>query len=162
MIPRVGFEGFGVLEQLNDSENEHLVHLLVQPLEPASPPLGRIQISLSLSNYSDESYVSEYKELNSTGGISIFGSSPTAVLAYWGWTEITVSGSHLDIQPLFCSLGERLYQLEPLSTTSATCLVSLLEDDHLLEVRLVTELGEYVPGEGHLTVIQGLARELWP
>ena len=162
MIPIVGLESFQVLEQLNDGKNEQLFHLLVQPWEPTSPPLGRIQISLSLSNYSDESYVSEYGELNSTGGISVFGSSPTAVLAFWGWTEITVSGSHLDLQPLFCSLGERLYQLEPLSTTSATCLVSLEEDDHLLELKLVTELGQHVPGEGHLTVIQGLARELWP
>lgn len=40
--------------------------------------------------------------------------------------------------------------------------MSLEEDDHLLELKLVTELGEHVPGKGQLTVIQGLARELWP
>lgn len=105
VIAIVSLDGFRVLEQHNDGKNEQLVHLLVQPLEPTSPPLGRIQISLTLSNYSDESYASEYQELNSSGGISVFGWSPAAVLAFWGWTEITVSGSHLDLQPLFCSLG---------------------------------------------------------
>ena len=70
-------------------------------------------------------------------------------------------GSHLEAQALFCQLGEKFFELEALSATRGRCTVSL-EGVNKEQVRLITGLGELVPGLGELRVLHDELPELWP
>lgn len=92
----------------------------------------------------------------------MISNSPRTVLAFWKWVELHIVGSHLDLQPLYCRIKERLFELQYNSDHDGTCLVSLYLEDQVESVILVTSNGETVPGQGEINVIQGQAEELWP
>ena len=90
------------------------------------------------------------------------GNIPRMVLGFWGWTKLTIQGSHLDLQPLYCKIRDILYQFTFDSDHDGSCFVSFNSSMQNETVRLVTALGETVPGSGEIEVIQGSAYELWP
>lgn len=155
--PTLTLEGFKVFTQ--EQLEEDKLALLVRPLERFAPGEKPVQISLSLPQIQ---YESKYTDLVMAGGTSLTGNSPRMVLAFWGWTELTLTGSHLDLQPLYCQIGEVLYEFTFDSDHNGTCLVALDPAMSTEGVYLVTALGETLPGAGEIEVVQGSAKELWP
>jgi hypothetical protein len=87
------------------------------------------------------------------GGVSLIKNEPRTVLALQKWAILEIQGSNLDIIDLYCKIKERLYQFSYQSDHDGACTVSLMEDDLVERVSLVTALGEIVPGTGEINVI---------
>ena len=96
--------------------------LLVRPRAPPGPPYGLVQATFLLNQFNEVNwldnehrYQSNFHELHVPGATTVLSTSPTTVLGFWRWAELHVTGSHLDLQPLYCKLEERLYELELVS-----------------------------------------------
>lgn len=104
----------------------------------------------------------DFLGLQVVGATTLLGTSPNVVLGFKEWVQLTVSGSHLDIQSLYCRIHNQLYQLQIITSIEGKCTVSVKDIEEPVEIHLITTLGEIVPGVGRLTVVQGEAMELWP
>jgi hypothetical protein len=63
-----------------------------------------VPISVSLA-WPGFSYTSSFSGLNAAGAIGLHSSLPKRVLSAQAWVKIDITGSLLNLQPLFCKVG---------------------------------------------------------
>lgn len=99
--------------------------------------------------------------LRVVGATTVLGTSPSVTLAAFGWAEVTVTGSHLELLPLYCAFRGDYYELTVETSTTGACLIAV-GTPGAGEIAVVSQLGERVPGGGALTVIGEEVEQLWP
>jgi len=129
-------------------------------LPKGARPNSAVQVNISLPHMAF-SFTSEYTGLEVLGATTLLASTPQVAIRSLGWLEVELTGSHFEVQPLYCFIAGNLHELEALSSTRGRCLISL-ERAGDQEVRLLTKLGEQVPGNGRLSILSEELSLLWP